>query len=222
MIGTAFARRECLRAHSIFQRRYSSKDKAQESLVRIERATEAVYEYTKPAELKDRELPKTPREWRNLVEMKILESKMEGAFDNLAGKGKPLKLDTSSQFADRTTEIFMKMLKEQRVLPDWIELRIEVDSLREKLLAKLEKAWNRHTTERHQLVTNGKSTSLSEDRWEEEYRLLKEETVLLNRQIGFCALPIQPAQCSLSEPQLSLLCLHVCMYCVSVCVYVYA
>lgn len=82
-----------------------------------------------------------------IAERKIQEAREEGAFDNLPGKGQPLNLDEdfSLPFEVRMTS---KVLKNANVLPEWIQIRKEIDiekeaiaKLREKLVSE-NRTWN--------------------------------------------------------------------------------
>jgi hypothetical protein len=62
---------------------------------------------------------------RAIAERKIEEAIKDGAFDNLPGKGKPLVLDD-----DPSTPLHLrlanKVLKNANVLPDWVQLNVEI------------------------------------------------------------------------------------------------
>ncbi|MEN1936239.1 DUF1992 domain-containing protein [Paenibacillus sp. 102] len=54
-----------------------------------------------------------------------------GTFDDLPGKGKPLNLDKNLSY--NPEKQLYKTLKDNHVLPRWIELSKEIDHLKEKL-----------------------------------------------------------------------------------------
>ncbi len=60
----------------------------------------------------------------------VKRAEREGQFENLPGKGKPLKLkgDNFSQ-----EQQLYKTMKDNHVLPKWIELANEIDVLKEEL-----------------------------------------------------------------------------------------
>lgn len=61
----------------------------------------------------------------------VRKAERDGQFDNLPGKGKPLKLDNN--YFSSTYKQFNKTLKDNHVLPKWVELNKEIDGLKEKL-----------------------------------------------------------------------------------------
>ncbi len=61
----------------------------------------------------------------------IKRAEKAGAFDNLSGKRKPLNIDKN--FSYNPEKQLYKTLKDNHVLPRWIELSKEIDHLKEKL-----------------------------------------------------------------------------------------
>lgn len=61
---------------------------------------------------------------------RIRQAEKDGHFDNLPGKGK--KLDLGRNYLNRSEAQLYKTLKDNHVLPAWIELGKEIDTLREK------------------------------------------------------------------------------------------
>jgi hypothetical protein len=74
---------------------------------------------------------------QNIVEERIQEAQREGLFDNLPGKGKPLKLDDDSAIPDDLRLTF-KILKNSNCLPIEMELRKEIFNLRQLLDAAID------------------------------------------------------------------------------------
>src|SRR5215831_18291378 len=73
----------------------------------------------------------------NIVEERIQEALREGLFDNLPGKGKPLKLDDDSVIPEDLRLTF-KILKNSNCLPIEMELRKEIFNLRQMLAAAID------------------------------------------------------------------------------------
>jgi DnaJ family protein C protein 28 len=75
--------------------------------------------------------------WSEIVERQIIEAQERGEFDDLPGKGKPLDL-TENPFADPDWRMAYKILQDNDLTLDWIELdkeiRAEVKACREQLL----------------------------------------------------------------------------------------
>ncbi|WP_017149423.1 DUF1992 domain-containing protein [Bacillus bingmayongensis] len=64
----------------------------------------------------------------------VKRAEKSGDFDDLPGKGKPLNIDKSLSY--NPEKQLYKTLKDNRVLPRWIELSREIDHLKEKLEEK--------------------------------------------------------------------------------------
>lgn len=61
---------------------------------------------------------------------RIKQAEKDGHFDNLPGKGK--KLDLGRDYLNRSEAQLYKTLKDNHVLPEWIERGKEIETLREK------------------------------------------------------------------------------------------
>jgi hypothetical protein len=68
----------------------------------------------------------------HIVENRIRQAQKEGQFDNLPGKGKPLKLDDDSRIAPQLRASY-RILKNAGLLPPEMQLRKEINELRELL-----------------------------------------------------------------------------------------
>jgi hypothetical protein len=75
--------------------------------------------------------------FERLVEERIQQAQKEGLFDNLPGKGKPLKLDDDSAVPEDLRLMF-KILKNANCLPIEMELRKEIVGLRQLLNAAID------------------------------------------------------------------------------------
>src|SRR5215475_1259152 len=72
-----------------------------------------------------------------IVEERIQKAQEEGVFDNLPGKGKPLKVDDDSAIPE-DLRLAYKVLKNSNCLPIEMELRKEIFSLRQLLDAAID------------------------------------------------------------------------------------
>ncbi|NBJ69848.1 DUF1992 domain-containing protein [Roseburia sp. 1XD42-34] len=61
----------------------------------------------------------------------VKRAEKEGHFDRLPGKGKPLKL-ANNYFNPEEKQLY-KTMKDNHVLPRWIELANEIDALKEEI-----------------------------------------------------------------------------------------
>lgn len=71
------------------------------------------------------------------VEDKIQLSMIRGEFESLPGKGKPLERERTPGL-DRTTDLFMDVLKRNGVLPEWIQRQKRVGAMTGLLRRRLE------------------------------------------------------------------------------------
>ncbi|MGE6598794.1 DnaJ family domain-containing protein [Bacillus proteolyticus] len=74
----------------------------------------------------------------------VKEAEKKGSFDNLPGKGKPLNLDKDLSY--NPEKQLYRTLKNNHVLPRWIEISKEIDDLKERLKE------NTNTTEAADLI----------------------------------------------------------------------
>ena len=68
----------------------------------------------------------------NLADIKIKQAMMEGAFDNLPGKGKPLEFNNYFDLPEHL-RVGYQMLKNSGFLPEEVRLKKEMGILREKM-----------------------------------------------------------------------------------------
>ena len=69
---------------------------------------------------------------QNMAEQRILEAQRAGAFDNLPGKGKPLKLEDMS-WVPEDLRLGYHVLKNAHVLPPEVELLKDIHTLQDLL-----------------------------------------------------------------------------------------
>lgn len=72
------------------------------------------------------------------IDKQIREAMERGDFENLPGAGKPLNLARDPNIPEEW-ELAFNLLKNAGYAPDWIETRKEVETLRTKLFAPLER-----------------------------------------------------------------------------------
>lgn len=74
--------------------------------------------------------------WQSFVERQIQEAQAQGAFDNLPGHGKPLRLGPVNPY-EGPYEMAHKILQDHGFAPEWIELdkemRRELETARRRL-----------------------------------------------------------------------------------------
>lgn len=91
---------------------------------------------TSAPQSEERSLPRRrkPGEgWQSFIERQIEEAQARGAFDNLPGHGKPLRLEPVNPY-EGVQELAHKILRDHGFAPAWIELdkevRRELESIR--------------------------------------------------------------------------------------------
>lgn len=77
------------------------------------------------------------KKWEDLVERKIREAMEEGAFDDLPGKGQPIRNLEENPFEDLEMRTAFRLLKNNNFMLPWIEERNEIEASVEGLRADL-------------------------------------------------------------------------------------
>ncbi|MBX3049878.1 MAG: DUF1992 domain-containing protein [Caldilineaceae bacterium] len=102
--------------------------------------------------------PRGADEWQDFISQRIEDAMREGAFDNLSGKGKPLKLNENP---NEPPEMAManKILQNNDVTPPWIgdrkKLLEDIETLRAEMSQRWEwmrEDWATPTADRERLV----------------------------------------------------------------------
>ncbi|KAM8817364.1 dnaJ homolog subfamily C member 28 [Rhynchonycteris naso] len=126
---------------------------------RADRATEQVMEYQKQKlhgqyfpdgltvkDVRQSKEQKITQAIERLVEDLIQESMAKGDFDNLSGKGKPLKKFSGCSYIDPMTHNLNRILIDNGYQPEWIlmqkEIKDTIDQLRETILVSRKKLGN--------------------------------------------------------------------------------
>ncbi|NP_001243864.1 dnaJ homolog subfamily C member 28 [Equus przewalskii] len=126
---------------------------------RADRATEQVMEYQKHKlqsqyfpnsvtvkDVRQSKEQKITQAIERLVEDLIQESMAKGDFDNLSGKGKPLKKFSGCSYIDPMTHNLNRILIDNGYQPEWIlmqkEIKDTIDQLREAILVSRKKLGN--------------------------------------------------------------------------------
>lgn len=69
----------------------------------------------------------------SLIDEQIKDAMRKGEFDDLPGKGKPLKLD-DDPYTPEHMRMAYKLLRDNDLVPDWMVQSRELDTLRDKLV----------------------------------------------------------------------------------------
>jgi DnaJ homolog subfamily C member 28 len=106
---------------------------------------------------------------RSLIDQILQDAMRKGEFDNLPGAGKPLVLEDESNIPE-DMRLARRIMKDNDIVPDWVEQRKEIEASRERALSALRKA--------AQLRTNAQAVG-----WERAQATFGEEVARINRSI---------------------------------------
>lgn len=112
------------------------------------------------------------------IEEHIRRAAQEGQFDNLPGKGKPLRLD-DDPLVDPDWRLAYHVLRENGYTLPWIELQQEIDAESEAARADLRRAWAWRRT----ALAQGQPPGLVESEWQQAQRRFAARVEKLNRRI---------------------------------------
>ncbi|KAK8957825.1 hypothetical protein KSP39_PZI000637 [Platanthera zijinensis] len=108
---------------------------------RLSSVVDAVNERKLPPELRGRgNAIRSETDIVNVVEQRIWHSMEEGHFENLPGKGKPLKLDANPH-VDPAEDALYRILSRNGCAPEWEELNKDIRSCIAEWRSMLGKAW---------------------------------------------------------------------------------
>ena len=127
--------------------------------------------------------PRGLNEWQDLITEQLDEAAASGAFENLPGKGQPLRLN---EHPNEPAEMRManKLLKDNNLTPTWIgdrkELLVDIESLR----AEMRRQWEVTCTGTEASASDSeafmRSWKRSLNRWEARIAKLNRRIVSLN------------------------------------------
>jgi DnaJ family protein C protein 28 len=135
---------------------------------------------SKPEQDRSPRIP-PPGRWAEAMDELIEEAMRAGAFDNLSGKGKPLKLHMNPYSPG--TELAYQLLKDNNYTLPWIrdrqEIFVVIDSLREEI----GREWTRYHSEYR--VAQGEMIRLSLSlEWQRKQVAWENKIQLINDQIS--------------------------------------
>lgn len=117
--------------------------------------------------------------WQDLISERLDEAAARGAFDNLAGKGKPLRLD---EHPNEPADMRManKLLRDNDLSPAWISDRKGLLAEIETLRATMERQWE---TAKARAKTLGIDRKALADSWARTLLGWEAQIAALNRRI---------------------------------------
>jgi DnaJ family protein C protein 28 len=112
------------------------------------------------------------------IEEHIRKAMEEGKFDDLPGKGKPLKLEDNTH-EDPEWRLAYHVLREGGFSLPWIELQHEIDTEIDTMRTSLRSAWER----RLKALGRGDAPLLVEQEWERAVKRFGEQVEKVNKRI---------------------------------------
>lgn len=156
--------------------------RSMEERLRNAREKAAEYRNPKPPTEEEADGGRTIEEWADLVTNRIEEAIRRGDFDNLAGHGKPLRLE-EDPFVPEGQQMAYRLLKNNDMTPNWIAERKEmlraIETWREqfrRIVGEAHAAWVAAASDERRVQVR-QSWERWIIRWEDEIREL-------NRNIG--------------------------------------
>jgi len=119
-------------------------------------------------------------EWRDLIEDLIEDGRQRGVFDELAGEGKPLELD--SNLFEGSSALANKLLKENDLRPAWLSSRVIVMEQIDALRGDIRRTWDRYRLAFGHAQGEGQRSGLTIG-WDDHCRRWETEIAKLNKQI---------------------------------------
>ena len=102
----------------------------------------------------------------------------EGAFDNLAGKGKPLDL-RENPFVDKDWQMAFHILEQQGFVLPWMDARNSIEQEFQIAQQNLTRTWQW----RSEQLVDGEDVGLVEEEWRRAVSRFTEKVTALNKRI---------------------------------------
>jgi DnaJ family protein C protein 28 len=120
------------------------------------------------------------------IEELLRKAMQEGKFNDLPGKGKPLKKEETNPHADPDWELAYHMLREAGYSLPWIEMFHEIDVDLSAARASLEQARTWHQA----AISSSQPASLANAEWDRALVAFKDKLTTLNKRIRDCNLQV--------------------------------
>jgi DnaJ family protein C protein 28 len=107
----------------------------------------------------------------------------EGKFDDLPGKGKPIRWD-DNPFVEPDWQLAFRMLRGAGFALPWMETRKEIETQLEAARASLKRAWEwRRANARQPALAAGQPPTFVEDEWQRALDAFREQIAEVNQRI---------------------------------------
>ncbi len=114
--------------------------------------------------------------WWSFIDDAIQKAMEEGAFENLAGSGRPLNLYTNPH-EDPTMRSANRIMERHGIAPDWIMERQSVIQAIDKARAEVQRAWDHYQTQ------HGSRISAAKTHWDRATATFRQAVIVLNQRI---------------------------------------
>ena len=115
--------------------------------------------------------------WQKSIDQQIEEAQRSGKFDNLPGKGKPLKLN-ENPFQDPALDAAYTLLKDNDFTLPWIAEGREIDEALEKTRTALTRSWALYQRE----VLEG-NVAWAKNEWVRAENAFRDQISVINKKI---------------------------------------
>jgi DnaJ family protein C protein 28 len=113
------------------------------------------------------------------IEELLRKAMEEGKFDNLPGKGKPLRLDENNPYADSDWDLAYHIIKESGYTLPWIETLHEIENDLDNARQELLLAWKWQQT----CISNDFPKKYVNAEWEGALEVFEDKLTYLNQRI---------------------------------------
>jgi len=115
--------------------------------------------------------------WQKSIDQQIEEARREGKFDNLPGKGKPLKIN-ENPFQDPALDAAYTLLRDNDFTLPWIAEGKEIDEELAKALNALTRSWALYQRE-----TSEGQLAWAKSEWTRAENVFREQISAINKKI---------------------------------------
>jgi len=112
------------------------------------------------------------------IEDHIRKAIEEGKFDDLPGKGKPIRWD-DNPFVEADWQLAFRMLRNAGFALPWMDTRKELEAQLEAGRAALQRAWEWKQT----ALAGGQSPAFVEDEWQRALGVFRDQIAEINQRI---------------------------------------
>jgi len=115
--------------------------------------------------------------WQKGIDQQIEEAQRAGKFDDLPGKGKPLKL-SDNPFQDPAMDAAYTLLKDNDFTLPWIAEGKEIDEELAKIRTAIARSWALY---QHDM--SGEAAAWAKGEWNRAERVFREQVAALNKKV---------------------------------------